>query len=885
MDGERWRRVETLYYGALELDDGGRRSYLRKACGDDLDLLREVESLLDVGADADRGEARLADLLSEARRDQGVQDAGDNVGGEESTAGPDPPRTPGDDHRRLGPYRLLREIGRGGLGTVYLAERDDEHYSMRVAIKLVRRGLDTDDVLDRLRRERQILAQLEHPNITRLIDGGSTRSGQPYLVMEYVEGRSLLEHADAQRLDLRRRLRLMIDMCHAVDAAHRRLIIHRDLKPTNVLVTADGQVKLLDFGIAQLLDRDPELEATQPERRLLTPAYASPEQLAGEALTTATDIYSLGAVLYRLLTGSVPFPGTADGGAPNSRREPPVRPSLSVADAPDAESIASSRGLSPAVLVRRLRGDLDTIGLRALALRPEDRYGSVTALAEDLQRHLDDRPILAKRPGLGLRVLKLVRRHRLTAAVMALASVGLAAALVAVLWQARQADRARVEAERVSDFLTELVEAATPEAARGEVVSVADILDRGAERIEGELAEEPQARARLATTMGRAYGSLGDYRQALRLHRTALAIRERRFGLGSVEWATSAHEVAVSLINLDEADQAHGLLLEAEDIRRRSAVPADDLADTLNSLAQIERRKRRPKAAEAYYLEALELYRRAHGERHEDVAGALYGLGVLKFSQGDFPPAETYLADALQMRTETLGDDHPATLNAASNLARVLRKRGQLSQAATLLTQTLAIQRRLLGDRHRSVGAALIFLSKIRADQGLKAESVELLRTAIPIFEGAVGPASFTVATLTADLGELLTALEDPETERTLRHAVDLFDSLPESPESARASELLGSVLCRRTEVAAQAEAMTLLQTAIAARTRLHTTAEDLWRVAAAQVRLGQCHLHRGRSDAARAVLEPARAVLVERFGADDPRVEDVDRWLATARR
>ncbi|MEM9595493.1 MAG: serine/threonine-protein kinase, partial [Acidobacteriota bacterium] len=829
MDPERWRRIETLFHDALERPDAEREPFLRDACGDDDALFEEVRSLIAAGDHSGRIGGVLAEGLAAVRT--------------EDSNGPG----------RIGPYRVLEAIGHGGLGTVYLAERDDEHYSMRVAIKLVRRGYDTAEILDRLRRERQILARLEHPNITRLLDGGSTDDGQPYLVMEHVDGLALEAYADRHRLTVRRRLELLLDVCSAVAFAHRNLVIHRDLKPSNVMVTEDGTVKLLDFGIAKLMDRDGENDLTLPEQRLLTLDYASPEQLQGLPLTTATDLYSLGATLYRLLCGRAPFE--------HRRSTPPdVLPKRPSERAFTGDASASAlRGTTPRGLRQALRGDLDNIVLKAMAPAPKDRYGTAAELADDLRRHLDDRPVRARPQGLIPRGWKLLRRNRLATAAAALTVVSLLVGLTATAWQARKATRAQLAAERVSGFLGELLEASKPEVARGEPVPVRSVLDRGAERIASELVDEPEVQTVLMTTMGKAYFSLGLYQQAADLHRGALAIREARLGVDDPAVAESANDLAGPLIFLDRLDEAEELLVRALDIRRRHLDPRHpSIAESLNYLGVVLRRQRRLDEAERVLSEAHDLYLHHFGPRHTETAGVLNNLALVYYFEERFQEAEALLQQAVSTRKELLGLSHPETLTSQGNLARVLRLQGRLEESRALFQGLLEEQRRLLGDRHREVANTWNVLAKILADQDELTAAAGHYRQALGIYAEALGPDHTSVGKVATSLGEVLAwDGRRRDAEAAFDRALGVHQKHDEHPELARTLEALGTLLCRDRPD----EAVEHLRRATEIRRRLHPEGStSAWRVADAESRLGACLQDHGDAGAT-ALLERAHSL------------------------
>ncbi|MEM8933230.1 MAG: serine/threonine-protein kinase, partial [Acidobacteriota bacterium] len=480
---EHFRRVEALFDRASELPENRRAAFLNAECGDDAALRAEVADLLGFDSDA---ESRLGAAVG--------------AGLEWIADGPPPPE-------RLGPYRVIEEIGRGGLGTVYLGERDDAQFRMQVAIKVVRPEMRTPELERRLRRERQILAGLDHPNIARILDGGTADDGAPYLVMERVDGELITDYVRRARLSTRRRVELFRTVCDAVHFAHRNLVLHRDLKPSNILV-ADGDVpKLLDFGIAKVLHGDaPEVLAdgartlTRPGMRPLTPEYASPEQVLDQPLTTGSDVYSLGVLLYELITDERPY--TIDDPRPTEIERivctvEPERPRV----------IARRRGERPA-----WGEDLDNIVAMALRKEPERRYASVEQLSEDLRRYLLDLPVLARRDSVGYRTVKFFRRHRVPVIAAALVLATLIAAVVVTSRQARVADRERQRAEanlalaeeqrqsaeeqrrsaeEVADFLVELFEISDPSRSRGATVTAREVLDQGAKSLGWDLRDRP----------------------------------------------------------------------------------------------------------------------------------------------------------------------------------------------------------------------------------------------------------------------------------------------------------------------------------------------------------------------------------------------------------
>jgi eukaryotic-like serine/threonine-protein kinase len=447
MNPERYQQVKQIFEAVIACDTGERPDFLARACAGDQELRTEVESLLEHDKPA-------AEFIEESAFEVTARLLADNEA--ESIR-----------EQRLGSYKILGEIGRGGMGVVYLAARDDEQFTKRVAIKLIKRGMDTDAVLRRFRNERQILAQLEHPNIARLLDGGTTEDGLPYFVMEYVEGTPVIRYCDDHKLSTDERLKLFRQICAAIQYAHQNLVIHRDIKPVNILVTDKGEPKLLDFGIAKLLHSDtsqPQTEMTATALRVMTPEYASPEQIRAEKITTATDVYSLGVVLYELLTGHRPHllkSHRPDEIARAICDVEPERPSTAISrveELPSSdgtapvsitpESVSATREGQPEKLRHRLTGDLDNIVLMALRKEPQRRYESAAQLSADIQRHLDGLPVIARKDTFAYRASKFVGRNKVGVVAVALVVLTLIGGIVATAWQARRAETQRAKAEK-----------------------------------------------------------------------------------------------------------------------------------------------------------------------------------------------------------------------------------------------------------------------------------------------------------------------------------------------------------------------------------------------------------------------------------------------------
>ena len=758
----RWAEVNRVFAASLELpDEAAQEAFVLERCGADRELRDTVLSLLQAeresegfleSADGATAHAALAELASR-------------------------PAASGASGVDIGPYRVIRPLGRGGMGTVYLAERTGEDFVQRAAIKLLRRGVDTDDVVRRFLAERRILAGLVHPNIARLLDGGSTRDGRPYLAMEYVDGEPITEYCDARRLSVDRRLELFLRVTDAVAYAHTKLVVHRDLKPSNILVTAEGRVKLLDFGIAKILggDGDDASVLTRTGWRVLTPEFASPEQLRGEPITTASDVFQLGMLLYVLLTGRRPFGARAGSrGAGAVDTVEPRRPSSSVSE-PDAADVARLRATSPDRLRRRLRGDLDTIVLESLREEPERRYDSVGRMADDVRRHLEGLPVSARPATLTYRAGKFLRRHgwvapTATAALLfAALYVGTSVRYTRRLEDERNAARQQAaRAEEVQKFLTELFQSPDPftpaDPARGREITVVEALDIGADRVLAELGNRPRVQASLLDAIAGVYGSLGVTDHALDLARVALGLHATADGVGSPPYRTALAEVALLEETEGRADTAlalyrrrlvltladpeatsaeeataHGDLATAladpyverleealQEFRQALAVngsgsvPPDRLAAIHRGLANVLQTLDRQVAALPHARLALHYAEAAFGPASATAGMAHESLAKVLDSAGRRDEAGAEFQRAYDILKATLGPDDRNTLNARNNQALFRRRGGDLAGAEQELRELLSAYRRTGGgqdieiaDTYQNLGVVLRGLGRL----------------------------------------------------------------------------------------------------------------------------------------------------------------------------
>lgn len=668
-----------------------------------------------------------------------------------------PPGIAGLAGQTLGAYKLISLIGQGGMGTVWLAERSDGRFQRKAAIKFLSVALAGRSGEGRFKREGAILGRLSDPHIAELLDAGVTATGQPYLVLEYVEGEPIDRYCDARKLSVEARLRLFLDVLDAVAHAHANLIVHRDIKPPNVLVSKDGQVKLLDFGIAKLLQGEgPEGAATLTREggAPLTPEYAAPEQVTGGPVTTATDVYALGVLLYLVLTGQHPA-----GPGPHSPvhllkaiiETEPRRPSEVVASqTSQALAGAANRGITTDKLRRYLRGDLDTIVAKALKKNPQERYGSVTALAGDLGRYLRNQPISARPDTMAYRAAKFVRRHRTAVVLATLAIIATVAGLVGTLMQARTARqqrdmalRERDRANRITGFMTNMFKVSDPYQARGSSVTAREILDTAAQQIETGLAKDPEAQAHMMYVMGEVYDNLGLTSQAKSLVARAADLQRKVLGAEDPETLTSLS--LMSVILLEEGHSAEAEKLQRETLAVRGRVLGPEHPDTVRSmsrLAGVLSQQGRNAEAEKLKREALAIERRVLGPEHPETLLLTNSLVSILWTQGDegrYDEAEKLQRDALPIERRVLGPEHPDTLNGMINLGVILRRRGQYAESEKIYREILPIQSRVLGPEHPDTLVLRDSLAVALAKQGRYQEAERLYRETRAILQRVFG--------------------------------------------------------------------------------------------------------------------------------------------------
>jgi serine/threonine-protein kinase len=864
MTPEQWRKTEAAFQVALDLQGDARARHQAAVCADDVVVGEALERLLA----ADRGD--------DAFIRQPIGAAVERLAGESA----DP-----WIGRRLGAYDIVRRIASGGMGAVFLAERADQQFQQRVAIKIMGAQLLAPDAVARFRAERQILANLSHPYIAKLLDGGTTETGLPYLIMEYVIGLPVDRYCDERRLGVRERLVLFKKICAAVDYAHRKLIVHRDLKPTNILVDDKGNPWLLDFGIAKLLDESTAshtVALTRLGARALTPDYASPEQVRGQPVSVATDVYSLGVLLYRMLCGRMPHERA--GHVPESLgrailEEEPSRPSAAFVtptglrktpakqtEQPTSAEISARRGVSEAKLRSMLSGDLDNIVLATLRKEPERRYPSVSALSEDIDNYLEHRPVAARPDAVGYRLGKFARRHRIGLGVAGAVLAVVVFSVAQIIEQRNRAARAASESQQVAKFLTTLFEGASPYVAQGQDVKAADLLEQGTRQIEA-LAGQPQVQAELYRIMGASYRELDQTDRAIKLLQRSLAIKEASAATAPLSLADTLYDLGEALRQgnrLEESERYfRRALTEREKVLGRRSAP---VADALCRLGVVLFDQRKPEAALVALEEALAI-KRELGEGEDSAAVDILGnIGIVQDNMGRYDAAVTTLERTIELSRRVDGAMDPNTIIRISNLGFCLMRLGRYEAAATQFAEALALGKRVWGPEHSQTALLTGGYAAALKRLGRFAEAQEQYQAAIDIAAKSPGKESLMYASRLTGMGSLyLDTAQYVAADRVFGEALAVAERV-NGADGFKASEL--RVFRARVAIGlgryAQAERM--LRRALAPSTGLNSATASMARMELATSLSGQ-----GRTQEAQVLFDEAIQELERTNGSESP--------------
>jgi serine/threonine-protein kinase len=833
MDSSRWGRIQAIFHGAADLPRSEQRAYLEQACAGDEPLLTEVLGLL--------GE----DAQSSSLLDRDVAEVAHDV--------------LDDDHshrflaKEFGPYRILRAIGEGGMGVVYLAERNDLH--SLAAIKVLRDAWLSPARRERFSSEQRTLAHLNHPSIARLYDANTLADGTPFFVMEYVEGAPLTEHVSERQCSLVDRLRLFRSVCEAVQYAHGQAVIHRDLKPSNILVKNDGSIRLLDFGIAKQVEAlDAAADQTITGLRPMTPAYAAPEQIRGERIGVYTDVYSLGVILYELLTGRLPFDlsnqSPAQAEAIITEREP-ERPSV-VAAHPQGATGAPPRAISAG---KNSWSDLDVLCLTAMHKDPQRRYRSVEALIRDLDHFLKAEPLEARPDSAAYRLGKFLRRNRLAVSAAALTILVIAGLIIFYTVRVTRARNAAIaeaaQNQRVQRFMQDLFQGGDEDAGPAEDLRVVTVLDRGAQKAR-TLDSDPAVQADLFQTLGKSYQLLGKYDQADALYhsaldkrkllygadgaqvaetltslallhrdqgnledaeelsRDALAMAQRHLPPNHPEVANAASALGQVLVSRGKYGQAIPILEEAYRVQSAPGVPVADFATTMTELANAEFYTGRYVQSDSLNRRILEMDRQTFGPNHPNVAEDLSNLASIQYEWGHFAEAEKYDREALDIAQAWWGRDHPETSSFMTILGRALVAEGKLGEASDLLHEALRIQERVYGKEHTRVASTVSEFGKIALQQGILDDAEADFTRSLTIWKSVYKGKHYYIGIALSNLGSVAMARKQySRAESDFRETLSMYaQTLPADHKLVAIAHIrLGRALLRQNRYAdAEAE-------------------------------------------------------------------------------
>jgi serine/threonine protein kinase/tetratricopeptide (TPR) repeat protein len=874
----RWQQIQSLFEQLVDTRESERAAHLARACGDDTELRSSVESLL---KSDERQEDLLQNAIGEAAESL-LEDHQDRLIG-----------------KRIGPYRVVSILGHGGMSIVYRGERDDSQYQQVVAIKVLQHSTVHPRLRSRLHSERHILATLDHPSIARLIDSGDLEDGTPYLVMEYVDGESIDVYCDSRTLFVRERLELFIQVCAAVQYAHRNLVVHRDIKPSNIFVTNDAVPKLLDFGIAKLLAPESlshTLPVTRLQERMLTPENAAPEQVLGRPITTATDIYALGVLLYHLLTGRSPYRLLSYSQLQLERAicmDDPLRPSqmvvakLSGEKDADRSRISDRRGLSPQRLRTRLSGDLDSIVAMAMRKEPDRRYPSVEALADDINRHLLGQPVRARQGDWRYNSAKFMRRHLLMVGGVAAVFLGLALFAGVMLWQNRRIEMARGataqerdRAQQVSAFLVDVFSQADPFNAQGKESTAKDLLDRGAEKISGNLTLQPEVRAQLLESIGLAYRRQGLSERAIPLFEQAVAIRRQERPLDNGHIAVALANLAHALTDAGHLISAQAYLEQAVTLSQSSGESrAIETADILVQFGNFTlEAKSDPKRAAELYGKALNIYRSSPTNQNLQIASTLNGLTLASVWNDDFLLAEHYQREALEIFQATVSRNYPDNAIALATLGYILTQRDKYAEAEQVLNEALQIERNVFGADNQRIAAIEGNLGILYDREGDVPRAVAATQIALKIISDRLGANHYMVGYYLDALATLYLRADDlPTAEADARKALAIYaETLPQRHlYVASARQTLGEILVRRGSLAA-AEA----ELRAAWDINVGLAGADSWRAARSEASLGWTLIQRDKAAEGEPMLVGARSKLMATVGLRHPATQQATAWL-----
>ncbi|PAU93630.1 hypothetical protein CK503_10775 [Aliifodinibius salipaludis] len=880
MDQRQWEKVNQIIDTALNLDLDKRSTYIKKKCQGKELLYKEVIKLLDSIEQSETEEflegthGYPQNLAQDLFNSENSKSASAMIG------------------KTVGRYEITELIGHGGMGSVYKAERADGAYDRKVAIKILRHGMDTPSNIARFKRERNILANLDHPHIAQMLDGGLTDQGLPYLVMEYVNGVPLLSYCNRHQLTVTERLQLFENVCAAVNHAHKNAIIHRDLKPSNIFVTEKGVVKVLDFGIAKLVNpsRNENIFKTRTGARILTLGYSAPEQLETQAITTATDAYVLGILLYELLVGQHPFDLEKKGLTEIEeviRTTNPPLPSTKFKQLTEAkkEEISSNRCIKPAELYKILSGDLNAILMKALRKEQDKRYSSVEQLLEDLSRRRSDLPILARQDSFRYSASKFMKRHKTGFAVIAAFLVLILSFSAFYTWKiAKERNKAQLEAKKareVSTFLADMFRASDPTVNPQDTVTATTFLQRGKERI-NQLNNQPEVKSELLHVIGRAHVNIGEYDKAQPLLEQSLDIRKNTFNSSHPMVATGLSDMAKLQKNKGNFAKAESLERKTLEIQRATLGPNSiETGKTMSALAYVIGRQGDHQAADSIYQKALKLqranpeagdsdiastisdwafslrqlgkyekaatlkkealtiWRNQYGEIHPYVLEQLNDLAIVEEERGDFAKADSFYQKALSVNRQLYDEPNPNTAQLLNNIGTTNIKAGRYDKAEPYLKKSLAMRKEILRPMHPSMAESYINLGRLYIDMEKYQEALQLIQKGLKIDKEQYGDDHPYVGGDYLNMGLIAKNMASyDQAEEYFRQSLNIMqEALPEGhPSTAASMASLGETLYLK---GSPKEAEPHLRKSL--QMRLEAYDADDVRVAQSQVKLGIC--------------------------------------------
>ncbi|MCC5908104.1 MAG: tetratricopeptide repeat protein [Balneolaceae bacterium] len=813
MEKKRWKILKKIFSEALLFKDDERKEFIIRAADGDKTIIKEAVALLEAYEKASLLDHPFEEIKKSA------------------LGGFDTERKKG---KHFGPYKIINSVGHGGMGSVYLAERADGNFNQRVALKLLRTGLHSNEQVQRFLYERQILASLNHENIARLFDGGVTEEGQPWFVMEYVEGKPINEYCDEHKLSLDDRLQLFLDVCKAVQYAHQKLIVHRDIKPSNILVKKNGTIKLLDFGIAKALNSDDyihnEIPVTQTGLFPLTPAYASPEQIRGETVSTVSDIYQLGVVLYELLTGYQPY--DVSGKTPSEIEQVicedhPTRPSSIISkmesSAPEYENVIQDRSKWLLLILgkqkRKLRGDLDTVILMALRKEPDRRYSSAEQFAKDIKNYLADRPVTAHSDSWSYRSKKFISRHKAGVSVSAAILFMLILYTSTVTWHSQQTREAlyyateeAAKSEQLISFMMGMFEANDPAEAMGDTVTARVLLERGIEQAE-TLDNQPEIQAQMFSVVGKVYYQLGEYERAYPLLRQSIDIKNDMGQPEKIEQADSYYLLGATMHHKGNYRDSDYYFETALDIYNSfTDHESVEYANSLYRAANIRGVRRDFESAFSMHEQALHMRLNLLGELHPEVGNSYKSVGNTLHQKGDPAKAIKYFRKAADIYGVVYPEKHPAIADLKVSKARALQVLKKFDKAEMNLITALEIQTDIYGEHHTNTGLSKMALGNFYRNTGDFAKAEPIYFELISVIENELGGDHPLKRPVTEALGRLYLQKNEPEkAESWLRKTTQLLSSSlrPEHPRVLTAEYRLADCLLQLQEYE-EAEALLL---------------------------------------------------------------------------